>query len=239
MRNTFTAAALLTVLLTAGSAGAQPVCGDVDESNDVTTTDALAVLKSAVGQAIELTCDRCGSTCVGDPRYLLGEWLFQSDFDGTVYEDAYSLFAVDEVYCEIVGQDLDDYGIVYAYAGEDYDYVLLDENETYCDVFVFDYTGPDAVDGYDLPYDLDVDGYCDFNAPFEEGIMIGDRLATMLARASVANTATANTATATTGSAAAATASKPRTLRSSRDLKPELAALVERARSNYARHRPH
>lgn len=235
MRNTFITTALQTVLLsvvlTAGTAAAQPICGDVNETDSVTPTDALAVLRKAVGQPVNLVCDRCGSTCVGDPRYLLGEWVFESDFEGEIFEDNYSLFAVDEANCEIVGEDLDDGGIVYAYAGEDYDYVLLDANETYCDVFLFDYVGPDEVEGFDVPYDLDVDGFCDFDAPFDEGTMIGDRLASALTGSSIA--------ASKTGALPSSAKLKTRTVSSSLDLKPEMAALLERVKSNYARHRRH
>lgn len=51
---------LLVQLASAFAPGAanasEPVCGDVNDSGSVTTSDALAVLKNAVGQALELTC---------------------------------------------------------------------------------------------------------------------------------------------------------------------------------------
>ena len=233
MKNIMATAALAAFVFTAESASAAPVCGDVNDTGSVTAADALAVLKKAVGQPIGLTCDQCGSSCVGDPRYLLGEWIFESDFDGNIYEDSYDLFAVDELNCEIVGQDLDDYGIVYGYVGDTFDYVLLDENQTYCDLFVFDYVGPDEVVGYDLPYDLDADGYCDFDAPFVEGTMIGDRVGSLLATASSPRQAAVGSERRPSKAAARTT-----TLGSAAELAPELVPLIERVRSLYARHRP-
>ena len=46
------------VLITAGTAGA--VCGDVTGEGNVSTADALAVLRQAVGQPQNLQCD-CGN----------------------------------------------------------------------------------------------------------------------------------------------------------------------------------
>ncbi|HEY2773388.1 MAG TPA: DUF1566 domain-containing protein [Candidatus Binatia bacterium] len=39
---------------------ADPVCGDVNSSGKVTSSDALLVLKDAVGQPVALECPRCG-----------------------------------------------------------------------------------------------------------------------------------------------------------------------------------
>jgi hypothetical protein len=176
MTKTLFASTLLSLVLCAGSAGAQPVCGDVNDSGEVTSSDSLAVLRAAVGQPVDLICDACGSLCAGDPRYLLGDWDFETEFDSVVYVNSYDLVAVDEVNCEIVGEDLDDRGIVYAYAGVDYDYVLLSPNETYCDLFVFDYVGPDEVEGTNLLLDLDEFGACDFDDVFDESPTVGERV---------------------------------------------------------------
>jgi len=172
-------AATFTLLSSAPVAAQTAQCGDVNDSGGVTSTDALLVLKGAVGQPVDLICDQCGSTCPGDPRYLLGQWFFQSEIGEELYEDNYDLFAVDEVNCEMVGQDLDDLGIVFAYAGAEYDYVLLDPSETYCDLFLLDYVGPDEVEGFDVLLDLDEDLNCDFDSSFDEGTMIGDRITTL------------------------------------------------------------
>ena len=60
MRNTTTrtvaAIAVTAVLLGAGPAAAASICGDVNDSGTVTASDALSVLKAAVGQAVELLC---------------------------------------------------------------------------------------------------------------------------------------------------------------------------------------
>jgi hypothetical protein len=48
----------LGVLLLAGNAHA--VCGDVTGEGDVSSADALAVLRASVGQSANLTCD-CGN----------------------------------------------------------------------------------------------------------------------------------------------------------------------------------
>jgi hypothetical protein len=48
----------LFVLLSAGSAYA--VCGDVTGEGEISSSDALAVLRKAVGQSQNLTCD-CGT----------------------------------------------------------------------------------------------------------------------------------------------------------------------------------
>ena len=52
------AAAVAATLTTAPCAVAAPVCGDVNVSGKVTAADALAVLKHAVGQAVELLCEQ-------------------------------------------------------------------------------------------------------------------------------------------------------------------------------------
>lgn len=219
-------------LLGAGRVCAQAlVCGDVNESGDVTASDAQAVLKAAVGQNVDLVCDYCGSTCPGDPRYLLGQWYFQSLFDDTIYEDDYDLFAVDEVNCEIVGQDLNDLGIVFAYAGFDYDYVLLDPAETYCDLFLVDYVGPDEVEGYDVLLDVDVDGYCDFDAAYAEGPSIGDRIGSAAASVSAARNPMMF------GPQPSKAAVRWTGLRTAENIEPRLAAVLEQVRQQYDRHR--
>jgi len=233
MRNLTVLTTLSAALLQAAVALADaPVCGDVNNNGAVQASDALLVLRNAVGQPVTLTCDRCGSTCVGDPRYLLGEWFFESDFDGEFFEDNYDLFAVDEVNCEIVGQDLDDSGIVFAYAGADYDYILLDPNETWCDVFGFDYVGPDAVEGFDFVYPLDEDGLCDFDAEPDEGTMIGDRIL-----AEITPAASAGTTALATNAKPTKSVTRRAAVRSMEERKPEFAALFERMRAGYAAHR--
>jgi hypothetical protein len=49
-----TAAAI--VLSLAGPSAAESVCGDVNSTSDVTSTDALLVLRKAVGQNLDLVC---------------------------------------------------------------------------------------------------------------------------------------------------------------------------------------
>jgi hypothetical protein len=58
--------ALLLVL--PGIAGAvPPVCGDVNGSSSVTSSDALSVLKAAVGQPVMLSCPACPALLAGEP----------------------------------------------------------------------------------------------------------------------------------------------------------------------------
>jgi hypothetical protein len=203
---------------------ARAVCGDVNQSSTVTSSDALAVLREAVGQNVDLTCDLCGSDCPGDPLYLLGEWVFESDF-GDVFVDEYDLFAVDDFNCEIVGQDFDDGSVVYAYAGEVYDYVLLDPDEESCDLFVFDVVSFDEVEGIDYFVDVDVDGFCDFDAVIDEGPMIGERLSA----ASISRLATKGA-----DKRSAATEGTSRSIGSGR---PGLEALIAKVRERYEAHR--
>jgi len=229
MTKTLFAAALVTILLSADSAGAQPVCGDVNDSGGVTSSDALAVLREAVGQPVDLICDACGSLCAGDPRYLLGEWIFESEFESVLYENNYDLVAVDEVNCEILGEDLDDAGVVYAYAGAEYDYVLLSPNETFCDLFVFDYVGPDEVEGTNFLLDLDEFGNCDFDNVFDEGPMIGDRVG------DVSDASSADASAASPKSSASETPIS--TIRASTLVEPRFAPLIDRVRTQYEKRR--
>jgi len=228
MRNTIAAAALLTLFST-NHALAQALCGDVNETGTVTSSDALAVLKEAVGQPVDLTCDQCGSTCPGDPRYLLGEWVFESDFEGILFENEYDLFAVDEINCEIIGQSLNDGSIVYAYAGEEYDYVLLDPNDTFCDLYVVDYVDPDEVEGLNILVDLDIDGNCDLDAAYDQGFTTGYRLTTATAR---------TVATGSTVSKASYVADRTASADPTTGLTPDQSALIERMRVLYESHRP-
>ena len=58
--------AMMLSLTTGSLAGAAPVCGDVNESSSITSTDALLVLKKSVNQPITLDCsayDAQYSTC--------------------------------------------------------------------------------------------------------------------------------------------------------------------------------
>jgi len=79
---------LVLVFATTVHAGAlYPVCGDVNSSGDITTSDALVVLKTAVGQPSTLVCGNFsviatnGNTTefpagnTGAPDYLLGSAL--------------------------------------------------------------------------------------------------------------------------------------------------------------------
>lgn len=60
-RTSLLAASTLLALLAAAPARAQ-VCGDVNEDNKITTTDAQKVLKAAVGQDVVLVCqDQCAA----------------------------------------------------------------------------------------------------------------------------------------------------------------------------------
>lgn len=213
---------------TAGLAGeALAICGDVSGDRKVTTADALAVLRLAVGQQPNVECDECGSTCFGDPRFLLGEWAFQSDFDGTIFEDNYDLFAVDETECLIVGEDLDDGGIVIAYEASDsnYDYALVDPSEDFCDFFLFDRTGPNEVDGIDILLEVD-GGVCGDPISGIEHPMIGDRVSSASATAGPGIAASQDPAQRLSSDALAA-----ERLAAPVAVKPEILALLERMRA--------
>lgn len=214
---TFAAFVLSTAL------DARAVCGDVNQSSTVTSSDALAVLREAVGLDVGLTCDLCGSDCPGDPLFLLGEWVFESDF-GDIFVDEYELFAVDDFNCEIIGQDFDDGSVVYAYAGEEYDYVLLDPDDESCDLFVFDVVNFDEVVGIDYYVDVDEDGACDFDAVIDEGSMTGERVTAAMSAAAATNVASKRSAVAAGTSRSIAGGS------------PELEALLARVKESYEAH---
>lgn len=51
-----TLATLVLAATTAFAAGQKPICGDVNDSNSINTSDALLVLKKGVGQPLTLSC---------------------------------------------------------------------------------------------------------------------------------------------------------------------------------------
>jgi hypothetical protein len=70
MTKRIASAALTAIVLVAvrSSFAADPLCGDVNQSDTVTSSDALLVLKTAVGQSIELQCPAFATepTCGND-----------------------------------------------------------------------------------------------------------------------------------------------------------------------------
>lgn len=66
LASTVLAAAMLLVLPGAAAAG-PAVCGDVNASGTVTSSDALSVLKKAVGQPVMLACASCPALSVAEP----------------------------------------------------------------------------------------------------------------------------------------------------------------------------
>lgn len=60
MRKIFSTVAAAALMLVAPTARAADVCGDVNRSGSVTTSDALLVLKDAVGQMVALQCPPVG-----------------------------------------------------------------------------------------------------------------------------------------------------------------------------------
>lgn len=68
---------LLMSISMPAAASAEPVCGDVNESGDVTVVDALSVLRESVGQSIDLQCALCG-----DGLIAAGEDCEVGDLDG-------------------------------------------------------------------------------------------------------------------------------------------------------------
>lgn len=90
------------MLLTAGYASAELPCGDVNKSGSVTASDALAVLKKAVGQAVDLLCAppaqllKSGQTTSRGPgsdgAVQAGiARSFKDNGDGTITDDATGL----------------------------------------------------------------------------------------------------------------------------------------------------
>ena len=67
---------------------AAPICGDVNVSGDVTTSDALAVLRKSVGQPLFLQCDQCpaGATYGNTTDFVTTEALYSGYLQGTAYE---------------------------------------------------------------------------------------------------------------------------------------------------------
>jgi hypothetical protein len=109
---TILAAALIACTLAAPAHGAEPVCGDVNDTGTVSTSDALAVLRKSVGQDVNLVCPPTGGiqvtgqiTCYdtnGDPLSCLatgqdGELqlgvsrAFTDNGDGTVTDEVTGL----------------------------------------------------------------------------------------------------------------------------------------------------
>lgn len=81
-------AATTTIALAASRAHAAPVCGDVNTSGEVTTSDALAVLRNSVGQDIILQCEDCAAgTTYGNPTDFVGsEQRFAGFLQGSMHE---------------------------------------------------------------------------------------------------------------------------------------------------------
>ena len=88
MRKTLVTTAAWSVLtLTSTCAIADPICGDVNVSLDVTTSDALAVLKKAVGQSIQLQCEQCpaGTTYGNTTDFVTPDEFYSGYLQGAVY----------------------------------------------------------------------------------------------------------------------------------------------------------
>lgn len=61
----FVRSLLLSVSLPAAAVAA-PICGDVNDSGEVSVADALAVLRESVGQDVDLQCAACGDGLLAD-----------------------------------------------------------------------------------------------------------------------------------------------------------------------------
>lgn len=229
-------AALLAAFLLAPASPAAAVCGDVSGDDEVTTSDALRVLRKSVGQSVPLTCDQCGDDCLGDIRYLLGTWEFESEFD-VIYEDFYDLIAVDEAFCLIVGEDLNDRSVVYAGDGYEagFDYVLLDPGDGYCDYFLFDRDGQDFVEGIDVLLDMDEDGECGEEISGIEHVMYGERIADYELAATQARAAARHSG----GSASRleADATRAKALQTPAELTPGMLASLQKLKAKMKRGR--
>lgn len=75
---------LAAALAVSATGAAAQICGDINESGDVTASDALSVLRSSVGQQVSLKCgftyrygepDDFNQTVVLQPDYLQGELI--------------------------------------------------------------------------------------------------------------------------------------------------------------------
>ena len=81
--------AALLCLLASPSFALEPLCGDVNETSSVTSTDALLVLRDAVGQPVMLRCPDFAvpATC-GNGLTELGEGCDGLDLNGRTCESA-------------------------------------------------------------------------------------------------------------------------------------------------------
>lgn len=74
-------AAAFLVLTVVGAARASDVCGDLNDSGNVNTSDALVLLKSAVGQDVELICEPGPlSTSFGYPTDFMTSDTFSENY---------------------------------------------------------------------------------------------------------------------------------------------------------------
>lgn len=109
-----------------------------------------------------------GGGGTADLQDLLGQWVFVSTILSTFY-DHYLLERIETVSGKqvIAGTDLDDAGPIVAARVPDlisdpfpYDFALLDPNVIFCDLFVFNKTGPNTVTGADVLFKTDATGKC-------------------------------------------------------------------------------
>ncbi|HEY2775881.1 MAG TPA: DUF1566 domain-containing protein [Candidatus Binatia bacterium] len=112
MKKTTLIVALAAVLVVPLSAAAATPCGDVNNSGKVTSSDALLVLKDAVGQSVQLVCPASGGlpstgqttcydaagngiSCIGTGQdgelQRGGDRTFTDNGDGTITDDATGL----------------------------------------------------------------------------------------------------------------------------------------------------
>jgi hypothetical protein len=121
-----------------------------------------------------------------DLNALLGTWDFQTTILSTIFHNHYALQSVQVVQgvSVIAGTDLDEGDPIVAARTSDltsaqfpYTFALLDSGATFCDLFVFDKTGPDTITGVDVMLEVQ-GGACSTQISGEAHSMVGTRTST-------------------------------------------------------------
>jgi hypothetical protein len=81
-------AATILFSVTTASASTAPVCGDVNINGEVTTSDALAVLRKSVGQDLLLQCEACpaGNTYGNTTDFVTPVQYFSGYLQGSAHQ---------------------------------------------------------------------------------------------------------------------------------------------------------
>jgi hypothetical protein len=121
--------------------------GDLDGNGTVTVDEILAAVLSALDNCMD------ASGLSG----LIGTWTFTSDIDGTSVVEHFALTALSTSRGApaLIGINTDTRAPVLAQSvGDDSDlgfaFTLTNPGESVCDLFLFNRTGPDTVEGLDI-----------------------------------------------------------------------------------------